>query len=120
MVHLWAVIIQETIHPESHCKHQREKREEIEKIVVDQSKGWRVGRRFSLQRMTSSSNRGDLDQIFSYVMSPLTLLGKSVQRHFYEGNSHREDHPDVDHLDIRSHRQSLSEAQKTEKDFEEF
>ena len=40
-----------------------------------------------------------------------------MQRHFYEGDGHGEDHPDVDHLDVRSHRQSLSETQKTEKDF---
>ena len=115
MVHLWAVIIQKAIHPESHRKRQRHKGEEKEKIVVDQSKGLRVGRRISLQRLTAIS-RSDLDQFSSFVMSPFNLLSKSMQRHFDEGNGHCEDHPDVDHLDVRSNGQSLSEAQKTEND----
>ena len=75
---------------------------------------------FFLHRLLASISRCHLDQISTLLMSLLTLLSKSMQRHFYEGNGHGEDHPDVDHLDVRSHRQSLSEAQKTEKDFEEL
>ena len=114
--HLGAVIIQKAIHPESHRKHQRNKGEEIEKIVGDESKCLRVDR-FFLQRMLAPSSRSHPDQFSSFLVSLLTLLSESMQRHFYEGYRHGEDHPDVDHLDVRSHRQSLSEAQKTEKDF---
>ena len=116
MVHLGAVVIQKAIDPEAHCKNQRNQGEEIEKIVVDQSKDLRVGW-FLWQRLgRPSSSRSHLDQFSSFVMSLLILLSKSMQSHFYEGYGHGEDHPDIDHLDVRRHRQSLSEAQKTEKD----
>ena len=35
--------------------------------------------------------------------------------HFKEGDGHGEEHPDVDHLDVRGDRQALQEAQEAKK-----
>ena len=42
------------------------------------------------------------------------LIG-GVQNHLEEGDGHGEQHPDVDHLDVRGDRQALGESQKTKK-----
>ena len=38
-----------------------------------------------------------------------------MKDHLKEGDRHGEEHPDVDHLDVRSDRQALGEAQEAEK-----
>ena len=38
-----------------------------------------------------------------------------VKDHFKEGDGHGEEHPDVDHLDVRSDRQALGKAQEAKK-----
>ena len=38
-----------------------------------------------------------------------------VKNHLKEGNSHGEEQPDVDHLDVRSDRQALRKAQEAKK-----
>ena len=40
------------------------------------------------------------------------LMG-GMKDHLKEGNGHGEEHPDVDHLDVRGDRQALVEAQET-------
>ena len=35
-----------------------------------------------------------------------------VKDHLKEGDGHGEEHPDVDHLDVRSDRQALGKAQE--------
>ena len=61
--------------------------------------------------------RLDLDNtqapIWSTVMVLEHLLG-GVSDHFKEGDGHREEHPDVDHLDVWSDRQALRDAKKAE------
>ena len=37
-----------------------------------------------------------------------------VQAHLDEGDAHGEDHPDVNHLDIRCYRQALGDTQEAE------
>ena len=41
----------------------------------------------------------------------LVLVG-SMKDHLKEGDGHGEEHPDVDHLDVRGDRQALGEAQE--------
>ena len=36
-----------------------------------------------------------------------------IKDHLKEGNGHGEEHPDVDHLDVRSDGKALRESQKT-------
>ena len=38
-----------------------------------------------------------------------------VKDHLKEGDCHGEEHPDVDHLDVRSNRQALGKAQEAKK-----
>ena len=38
-----------------------------------------------------------------------------IKDHLKEGNGHGEEHPDVDHLDVRGDRQALGEAKKAKK-----
>ena len=38
-----------------------------------------------------------------------------IKDHLKEGNGHGEEHPDVDHLDVRSNRQALGKAQEAKK-----
>ena len=38
-----------------------------------------------------------------------------MKDHLKEGDGHGEEHPDVDHLDVRSNRQALGKAQKAKK-----
>ena len=42
------------------------------------------------------------------------LVG-GVKDHLKEGNGHGEEHPDVDHLDVRGDRQALGKAKKARK-----
>ena len=35
-----------------------------------------------------------------------------MKGHFKEGDGHGEEHPDVDHLDVRSNRKALGEAEE--------
>ena len=39
----------------------------------------------------------------------------SMKDHLKEGDGHGEEHPDVDHLDVRSDRQALGKAQEAKK-----
>ena len=38
-----------------------------------------------------------------------------IKDHLKEGNGHSEEHPGVDHLDVRSDRQALGKAQEAKK-----
>ena len=38
----------------------------------------------------------------------------SMKDHLKEGDGHGEEHPDVDHLDVRCDRQTLGKAQEAE------
>ena len=38
-----------------------------------------------------------------------------MKDHLKEGDGHGEEHPDVDHLDVRGDRQALGEAKKAKK-----
>ena len=40
---------------------------------------------------------------------------RGVKDHLKEGDRHGEEHPDVDHLDVRGDRQALGEAKKAKK-----
>ena len=45
----------------------------------------------------------------------LEHLMDGMQDHLKEGDGHGEEHPDVDHLDVRSDRQALGKAQEAKK-----
>ena len=66
-------------------------------------------------------SRLDPDHVHPLVkncVGSLEHLVGGMQDHFQEGDCHREQHPDVNHLDVRGNRQVLGESQKTEKDCE--
>ena len=56
-------------------------------------------------------NRLDPDD--SHLSWSLKHLSGGVKNHFQERYSHCEQHPDVDHLDIRRNSQTLGKSQKT-------
>ena len=58
-------------------------------------------------------SREDLHHIHLRGSWSLEHLIGGVKEHLHEGNSHCEEHPDVDHLDIRGHLQALGESQKS-------
>ena len=66
-------------------------------------------------------SRLDPDHVHPLIkncVGSLEHLVGGMQDHFQEGDCHREQHPDVNHLDVRGDRQALGESQKTSKDYE--
>ena len=63
--------------------------------------------------------RLDSDHIHPLIKTKMTGSGllehlvSRVQDHLQEGDCHREQHPDVDHLDVRSGGKALRDSQKT-------
>ena len=47
------------------------------------------------------------------LSSLLEKLGGSMKNNLEEGDGHREEHPDVDHLDVRGHREALGKSEET-------
>ena len=63
--------------------------------------------------------RLDSDHVHPFIKTNMTGSGllehlvSRVQDHLQEGDCHREQHPDVNHLDVRSDGKALGKSQKT-------
>ena len=66
--------------------------------------------RLHLQHIHSSFRNNNME-----CAGTLEHLMDGMKDHLKEGDGHGEEHPDVDHLDVRGDRQALGEAQETKR-----
>ena len=66
--------------------------------------------RLHLQYIHSSFRNNNME-----CAGTLEDLMHGMKDHLKEGDGHGEEHPDVDHLDVRGDRQALGEAQEAKK-----
>ena len=66
--------------------------------------------RLHLQYIHSSFRNNNME-----CAGTLEDLMHGMKDHLKEGDGHGEEHPDVDHLDVRGDRQALGEAQETKR-----